>query len=528
MVIPAILAAVANAIFIYQILEPTSFPSAILGTEIRAVPRATWEEMYQELRSRLTTDPVARRNESVNWLIRALAKAEPGPLVLSTKNEAPIMARADPENLLCRLASATLLDFEAGAALSPSERFESFRRIVEATPTANSSRLYNKEFTQAWHEVLKKHIGRADVAAAVAIGGTVDHYAALPKMQRRLSQLASDLRAQGHETEADSITRWLGQSLFGLIDSETGAGTRLLCAELIQKTEPESRAALDLAKLRDAYHAHASAASVDLTHPDRAPVVLPELFNRVWATLIAAGTIVTTSFGALLVFFFSLLCKFMPSQLRDSVSPSCPSPTAALRSALIGIAFPALIAIVSARITANGLFAGTWGALLGFAILAWGELMVPIVWESDQDSRTYSRSVRLGIVILLMLALLVLAASPPGPFVMYLQPFDKVAIIASLAIAAIVLAAVVAFFLLPRARQSVVRIASITWMASALAALVILQFHQIQDNWWVQHAAVARLDEFPARLGPDWQEKYLKSARAAYAMPLAERDIPRP
>lgn len=519
------LATFASAIFLYQILEPTSFLSAVRGAEINAIPRATWEKIYQELQSRLNADPVAREHAAVSKLMKSLATVQPGPLPEDVKREIPYLVRADSDNLHCRLSVATLQDFEY-AAVSPKERFENIQRIVEAAPRASGSRLYNEEFTRTWHEILKKHIRRADVAASAAVTlnhyEIVDHYAALPKMQRRLSELAGELRTQGHSAEADACNRWLGKTLLGLIDLEKDAGMRLLCLELMQKTEPDNQVAGDLAALREAYYAHADAAPIDPTHPYRPPVANVQDFHQVWASVIAAATVCLTSIGA----FFVLIVVGLALTVRTIAGKTqVPTQTSGsrtmLRAAGIGIASAAFMAVVCIRATWAGPYSMSWAALLALGIVGWGTLTVALVLASGVTTGESPRVVPLVIVALAMIGLWSLAGMAPGPVVSSVRRINLATGNLALVMATLGIVALSSSLLVLKDWRFLARTASFVWMTIAIFALAILQYHLIQDRRWTPHSAEARLDEFPARLGPDWQEKYLQSVRAAY-------DIPRP
>jgi hypothetical protein len=525
-VIPAILAAIAGAVFIFQILEPTSFLSAIRGVEFNAIPRATWEEMYSEFRSRMAADLVALKHDAADKLISAMAIVEPGPLPAELKNESTHLIRSDFDNLLSRLTYATLPDFEAAAAKSCYDRFNNFRRMMESPPQAQGAHLYNEEYTRAWFEVLKTHFRRADVAASAAVTlnhyQIVDHFAALPKLQRRLSEFSAQLRAEGYAEYADACIQWLGQALLGLIDSEKDAGTRLLCAELLEKIAgPNRQVATDLASLREAYQAGASAAPIDPTHPSRPPVVGTEEFRRVWTPFIAAVVVFLTSIGALVVLGVAVLALAARAIAGKNEEPALARGPPMLRSAGIGAACAALMAAICVRAMSHGPYSMAWAALLSLAIIAWGVLTVALTMTSGASSGEMPRKRRLGVIALTMVALWILAASPPGPIAYFLRRIDLATGGFSLVLAALGVVVLSSTLLVFKNGRLLARSAAVVWMATAITALAILQFHRVQDNRWMQHAAQARLDEFPTRLGPDWQDKYLKSARAAY-------DIPRP
>lgn len=474
----------------------------------------------------MAADPVALKHDAADKLISAMAKVEPGPLPAELKNEATYLIRSDFDNLLSRLTYATLPDFEAAADRSCHDRFNKIRRLMDALPQAQGARLYNEEYTRAWFEVLKKHIRRADVAASAAVTlnhyQIVDHFAALPKLQRRLSDLSAQLRAQGNAANADACILWLGQALLGVIDSEKDAGTRLLCVELLGKIAgPDRQVATDLASLREAYHAGASAAPMDPTHPSRPPVVGTEEFRRVWTPFIAAAAVFLTSIGALIVLGVAVSALAARAIAGKNKIPAQVRGPTMLRSAGLGAAFAALMAVVCVRAMSYGPYSMAWAALLSLAIIAWGVLTVALTMSSDVMSGGKPRVVQLVVAALAMVGLWSLAASAPAPIAIALRRIGLATGNFTLILATIGLLALSSSVLMLKNWRLLARTAALIWMTTTFSALGLLQYHRIQDRRWMDHAAQARLDEFPTRLGPNWEDKYLKSARAAY-------DIPRP
>lgn len=528
-VITAALASLASAVFLFDVLRPTSFLSAVRGVEVSAISRATWDKIYDEYRSRLSTDPVVRTHDSVSRLLSLLIEVERGwRTAAEALPAAALPLDVDRDNLVSRLTYAVLEDHQVapagGATRPPMDRFAAIKRIVVGEHPATVARLYNEEFTQAWHEVLKKYSKRADVAASLATSldhyQIVDQYAALPMLQQRLTQIAAELRAQGHSTEADTCIRWIGQTLLGLIESEKDAGTRLLCVELLQAMNgPDPQLGADLAGLRDTYHTRASAAPIDPTHSFRPPVTDRHLFRRTWNLFIAAITVFITSIGALIALVIAGVALAVRSIAgKKNVPTPIPDPQSILGPAVRGAACAALMAMACVRASSDGAYSVAWAALLSWAIIVWSALTVALVMSSGSTSGRTPQSRRLGMIALAMLAIWILAAWDPASLALFLRRVDLATGNFTIVLVALGMVAFATLFLVLKDWRALARSAAIVWMATALSALAVLQFHRIQDDRWMNHAAQARLDEFPARLGPDWQDQYLKSARTAYDM----------
>jgi hypothetical protein len=525
-VIMAALASVATAVFLAQVLSPTSFLSAVRGVEIKAISRAQWDEMYQSLRSRLSTEPVARKHDAIARLLALLIEVErgrqPAADVLPT---AKSYLDADSDNLVSRLTYAILEDRQSaaagGAARPPTDRFAAIKRIVDAEPRANVSRLYNEEFTQAWHEVLKLHFKRADVAASLTTSldhfQIVDHYAALPMIQQQIAAIAAGLRKEGHTAEAETCTRWLGRMMLGLIDSEKDAGTRLLCADLMAKSVGQVDIHMELSDFRTVYKKQAIASLPDPVHLYRAPAVCSNVYRCVWSWGFAFGAAFLTAVGAMLSVAAGCVAALLRRKRQTGSSDLAVIHRAdVVKSAAMSFVFVAILEYVYVCRFAFGIFSTSWGVQVCSATISLGALFVTLSCFVNWPPKGRTATIHLTVIFFLMAMLLILGASVPVATNRFLRPLDLKLGVAKIAIVVAGLLVIVSGWLSPVRPKLFASVAISVWTIASFLALASLQVHHRVDEQYQRDVAAARLDEFSNRLGPDWQDHYLKSARAAY------------
>ena len=241
-------------------------------------PRTRWTDVERARDEALAAHPDRPAHFAIARLLELTAKVGQGRRdPLEAVEAAKTDAAQDPQNFVGRLAQAVIVDQRAivgtgvgggPTAPMPLDRFERMRAVVEAIPRARHATLYNAAFTAKWREVLQRYIRRPDMAVSLAVTipayPVTEHYTTLPLIQRWVTDLAAELRAEGRSEAADICIGWLGDLLLGLIDAEPDSGTRLLCADLLADAlGRESAAAQSLVKLRDDLHASAVRAPID-------------------------------------------------------------------------------------------------------------------------------------------------------------------------------------------------------------------------------------------------------------------------
>jgi len=556
----AALAILVSAAVYAQLSSPTNMIGAMRRAEDprffsldedespqRRADKSTWSQIEVERDAALRSHPSVGSHVALRQLLKLLLDVNQGrrgaaEVVGITRQH----AAADPENLLARLAHATIIDLQWGGmsqlddpspstsvpdATSPFDHFETIRGIVEAGAPAERATLYNADFTNAWHKVLRRHIDRPDVAVSLAASAphylTREHYAALPLIQRRLVALASQLRAKGLQEAADTCTRWIADLCLGLIDAEPDAGTRLLCIGILadayrgqsstDKTEEHANAAMHLEQLKADFHACAEAAPVDLC--DQSMVPRPALdvsaYNAALHSLVFAGVLALVAIGAAAMCAASCLAALIKTVLPFNKTPAteqhCPiyaRPAIALLPAF------AVALIVIAQVTTHGKHSDAWAFTAGVAAITIGALLAVAlagVATITNDRRSRRRLVSSSLIAL---AVILLAALPPPTVAQAYRWLDLTVGMVWIVLLVPTVLVVVGVLLSPARLRTIAAAAALVWCLNITAAFVAYQWcHRPADERYRQTVVVGRLDEITARLGPDWQTKYLAPAR---------------
>ncbi|MFQ5430504.1 MAG: hypothetical protein ACE5E1_09365 [Phycisphaerae bacterium] len=551
------LASLLSAILYHQLSDPAGMLGAMLATE---TSKLDWDAPERDLAAALRQDETTPKRIAVDHLLRWLNAVQRGSASVDRAlSNGQTYVAADTENLIARLAFATLVDIqsaaEPGAAPSPRERFDSYRRILETPAAPATATLYNDSVIRRWHEILGYYVDRPDVAAAVArtgryvsiegywVGPVKSHFEALPRIQHRLKALAEDLRAAGLPKEAATCLEWINRGLAGLIRSERDAGTRLLCAELMARgMDPKSETARRLDAFRRAFHRAAAAAPIDLA--DRVltgrPSVAPAEYRRASTLLAAVLVLVFVALGgALVLLIAALLAPWMrlirtpvtpapdgdkpgrgsgtrPTKESDSDLPRGKRPARRLRDrqwaavCLFGLVPMLLVeASVLVQFSRHGLYAESWGVAVALLTVVVGALSA-IALAAVTAPRDSNRG--RGGMIPLVLLLLVVAVVPVLPVSLVTRTYRSLdlsvgalTVLVPLAIGLILTAA-----LLSRARlRRIAAAAALVWCLHVAIAVALYQVHRAADRRYQAAAARNHLDVVAARLGPDGLDQYL-------------------
>jgi len=534
----AVLACAATAAFFWQLLDETSFFSAIRGVEkaslsrgksgARAADHPTWDDLYVDLRNRLSALPCARGHAAVAQLLRLVIEIDRGKkMPAEVLGQAQNAFNTDANNLISRLAYAYIADraamSDSSKSLTALQRFEAMSGIFDQSPPATTSTLYNEDFTSVWREILGRHIKRRDVAANLAVSldhyQITDHYAALPIIQAFLATLTKDLLAVGRQPETVQCTTWITQTFSELAVSELDSGTGLLCADLIRRSLPEgdtSRGSLQ--RLRDDYRARTSQAIPDLTSPMRTPAPISGPLMVLIQKTLGAASLAAVSLGAGLVSICAMFAAVVALIVgkRDSFVPNATAKRQTVLKATI-VAAIALLCVIAGMCRAGDLyseqFVHVW--ILGFVALGAANAILLACLSGNVNS-SFDPIVLFGAVLLGLTC----TAFVPGKWAapMYREidmrfsfPILEVALIAVLILIGIVL---------NRQRlASVARSAAITWLILILFATTAIAESKFVDGDWTLMIYAARKDELSALLGSGWAKKYGVFDATEYDLP---------
>jgi putative effector of murein hydrolase LrgA (UPF0299 family) len=172
---------------------------------------------------------------------------------------------------------------------------------------------------------------------------------------------------------------------------------------------------------------------------------------------------------------------------------------------------------VAVNLASYGCYSTVWAVVAAASGLAAGALTACLLASAWPEGGVAAPRRR----IVAGAALIVLALLPgilPAPVVARLVRGADIAV--GIVPAAIVVIAVagLAGVLISRARlRTLAAVAVLTWCANIVCALVVHQVHRAADRTYQQSAAAGKLDEFSARLGAGWQDKYLGPVRKLLA-----------
>lgn len=547
----AALALVVSAVFFAQFIRPDGFLAALTQADMARLERNQdsgvvpyWDTLFASLREELRRQPTTRRHEAVARLIAKLIDVERGKADAATAStEIDSLLAEDTDNLLSRVVCAVIGDEAAAAttadaAAMKSEqliaRFQAMDKVVAGERPARESRLYNKEYDEAWFAILRKGVSRLDVASNLAKYirhyDIREHYAALPMIQRRLGALADELEVAGHRDEARSVRRWLVHLFVGLIRSEPDAGTRLLCADLLERTLGEDDETLEasLVSLRRAFHLHCARAPTDIADPSREHSALPTEYGRAFGSLVFVVIMAIWGLtGAILLALapISAIVRRLFARRKIDAEPS----------------------VKPAERTSIGRRIGYYVMMIALPIVAASD----IAWEA-LDQRVYSEKWLAAVIMALVsvFAFVLLAAASvrrfrthqihktyflfPGLFLAissativngptstmrrlaYLdQVFSGVGIIAILFGSMIF----VMICLFPFSPRHIARSAASAWLLGMVMAVCALQAHAVMDRHYQDRLSSSLDAEFELRLGENWQQRYLSDVIRAYDIP---------
>lgn len=544
------LAVAAGAMVVPFLWSPASLLSGIREVEAEALQRGTlmpahaglrrpvgWSQLYEDLRRRLSALPCAGRQMHLNRLIQSLAELENDPHSVSPQT-VELLGRPnpDPANLASILAQAVLLDAtapRAAGAATAASRWAAIRRLLDAAPQGATATLYLDEFRPPWREVLVAHLARRDVAVSYA--REIDHYeiqdqsAGLIALHRALTALADALRREGLAAEADACLKSLRALLLGLVESESDTPTRLLCVDLLTRTvpppgprtdfQPNTDPVASLRRLRAAYDAAVAAVPRDPVSVRHLPSLAPRQYRSVAASFVWTCALWIAALGAAASALLALLLS--PFLRGGDVPHPAGSRTSWRLAGHVVVAAPAaLAAMLAARqIDNNGFHSAGWMLVLGASsFLVGGAAALAFGGVRPARSGGADRGRALPA-----LALVVLAAGamtrPPSELLLWLRPIDLAVGLVYVIPPVMATLLFIALLLSGAPMRAIARKSAVAAALLACLSVASLQRHRAADSAYQAAVVAAAEDEFAARLGADWRDKYLKPSRAALALP---------
>jgi len=190
----------------------------------------------------------------------------------------------------------------------------------------------------------------------------------------------------------------------------------------------------------------------------------------------------------------------------------------AAAAAAFAIAFLGLPAGLAVYLDVFGLYSLAWALVAGSAVLVVGALLVVVQassWRTRFDAKSADAappSRRRWVVALLFLLTIAACFVPPRTIARWARPLELAEllpwVIGLCALACTILAIAVA----PASLRRIAASAARTWFLAVALALVALVYHRSADRQYEQVVTRCQFDEVAARLGPDWQDRYLRAA----------------
>lgn len=544
----AALAALASAVVFVWVVNPLSMLgaatraeySAMAGDADRGAGRTagegpSWGEVIAAANAEYRASHARGSQATIAGLWRLLKEVQLGyRSIQDALPEARADAARDADNLLARAAYAVLLDLSNTSSSLQDEsartaigRYEAIRAVIEDPAPARTATLYNRELTRTWYGVLRRFIKRPQVAASLAVSFPHDrtelHYEVLPVIRERLAALEGVLRKAGRPDEAERCLRWSVQLAIGLMRSDEDAGTRLLCADLLARSLADRPAlAAGLTRMRRDFHSAAAAAPIDLCDQafSRAPTVAPVQYRRAFYSLVLVGALTIAGVGSAVVFVLSCLVALAVRLLVRSKT-LCEEKVKRRRLVWGVVSLgPALAVgcVLVGWLEAYGLYSESWAYAVVASLVASGIpfAVVSAGWVMCPEGRAL-RVRHWATVFLSLLALLPILLPPPA--VAWVgREFDLRVGLGWVLIPWLCILVVAALSCSPARWRTLARAAALVWCVNTVAALVILPFHQVSDNRYQAAVVAGRFDEISARLGKDWEEKYLRPLKDAFAL----------
>ena len=534
------------AVVALQLASRTSMPSAMmrfeylrltesLGRSSRLLGDAdlVWKQFTGKLTQVFSENEEARQHDALANLMTTL--------VTKREDEATVaridrLLQIDRGNLVARLAVGSLRDRSGQSGPSPSamglERFAQLRGIVEQAPGYRHSTLHRQEYFGLWEIALGQFVRRRDVRLSLSRSmpeqfdtgiGYGNTYAGLLTISTTFAGLADTLRTTDHGAEAEACDLWVAKMALGIIKNETDAAAQRLCTRLLlDRLEAESEAAQDLRAMIQDLDQRQEAAPRDLTSQSfrsafGEPALDPSAYRRALVSLIIVLVLMLSALGAVVVFVFAIAGTILNRLIRRRLRNEAEERFVPAYATVLMLFIPAVgvSGLVLRTIAANDVYSALLGWVELCTAVAAGSLGIVAI-AGFRARRTETHSSRRNTIVLglalLPFALLAIPPSAVSRACQRLDMFSSSAVVVLIGLAALVL---IGLFVSPARLRTIAGTAALGMCLNSAAALVVMPFHRSADRRHQQAVVDAAGDEFAARLGEDWQEKYLRSTRQA-------------
>lgn len=526
------LALTAGAIFVALMLRPSSFFNAVMHKESSAFyrqPEARAQllqtgrgDLQRHVYQMMVQGSALQSRSRLDDMLRAIDRSEHEDVDASSAMDA---VRHDPHNDLTHLLSAMVLAFadappSSAGPLSPElarTLFDKIATVLELTPPTGVATTYYMDVLANMQAVYRSHFSRPDVAMLVA---EIDapyfviqpsrypsYWDGFPAMQRRLDAIASVLEASGQKREAAQCRAWFRRPMVELIEREPDTPMRLLCLDLLTEELPEaSPAKKSLITMRDEFVQHAADAPTDRTDiTGQRTAVAPSEYRAAQASLIAALALALVGAGAMGAYFLALvLGLFARNQLETA--PRGRAAWLVRWMAAIGLILLGVY-VCTAAAAPRGPYSAHW-TLHMIILSAWVGMGAAVAFSGFHDRPSVSPWF-LRAAFIVPIAPIVLYFLPPIWVVAFSRYMDRwmPPLWAGVLIAS--LGAALGLMLNIHRLRAIRKSASLLCVTIVCLALGVYGVHSFLDVRWQDAAAQGHIDEFSARLGAGWYERFI-------------------
>lgn len=526
------LALAAGAIFLALLLRPASFYNAVTHKEASAFYRPSNDrakllqtsrtDLQRQVYQTMSRGSALHSRNRLNEMLQTIADSEFEDVDASSALDA---FRLDPHNDLTHLCAAMVLVLadappSSAGPFSPElakAMFDKLSMTLELTPPTGVATTFYMDVLANLQAVYRSHFSRPDVALMVA---EIDapyfviqphrhaaYWEGFPAMRCRLWEIAAALDAAARHREAAQCRAWFRRPMIELIEREPDTLMRLLCVDLMVNDLPESSPARkSLVQLRDDFVRNAAEAPTDRTDiTGERTAVAPSEYRAAQASLIASIVLSLMGAGAVGAYVLCLLLSMFVSNQLEIVPRAR---TARMVQWVVATGLIMLgVYVCTGTADPRGPYSAHW--TLHMVILsAWVGAGVAFAF-SNVHERPSGLPWPLRVAFIISIAPIVLYFLPPVWVVQFSRSMDRWMHPLWAGVLYATVGVMLALMLNIRRLRGVRMSAALIAATTACLALGTYGVHVLLDSRWQDAAVPGRIDEFGARLGAGWYERFV-------------------
>lgn len=534
----ALAAAVTTAVAVAPALRPDSIVAAMMMSDFEALLDSSrgpsFDSVSRQYLASRNRHGQARAYMACKSLVRSYAELDPsGAPDSQMLHDVDEWAGLDQRNRLSRMIAAAMHDARRRhAGAKASARFAAMEASLDAAPATDICTSYDPIFFSLFRRAVEPHVHRPDVAAAIATYYYYSPYSnhaewlqVLPRLADTWADLRDALKASGEVEAAGRCDRRIAALCLDVLTHERESGIQCLAADMLRRHVGEQSPAVD-ESMRSLLAAHTW---------NRGPAG-----NDLCAPMLSQPPLVKTAYEATVERFFMFACLVVLAWAGAAgfvlAIGTLLVPAARVMGAPDGVRFGRAVATGVVVYLIAPLLLCAWVADLypgsgapyytaGGAMAVVHALVVVSVSLVILHALLLSHGVRHVVVrggpaVALFLAavvFLVLPARVTGPFLRSVH-YSWPGLLWSFGVTVALIVVATLLARIPAARLA--RSAAVGWLVFAVTAAVSMTWHRRADRAYQAAVVDAYNDPMTARLGPDWETRYIEPAREAFEPPL--------